>query len=275
VRPSPAPAVHPRICVSGVSSWGWSLDEELALCRELGIANIGASLRKFGPDDADAVARIEDSGVRVANLINVGGFVIAEPAGWPAARDHLKRVVDLAVRLGRPCLVMTTGRAGPITWEEAADRFAEAGAPVFAHARDAGVEFAIEHTSPLRVDVAFVHSLRDILDLARRVDTGVTMDLNPCWAERGLADTITRGIDRIRVVQVSDYVIGTQNTPNRAVVGDGDIPIERILRQVLDAGYGGVFDLELLGPAIEAEGYASAIRRSCEHLGTVLDRLGA
>jgi len=32
----------------------------------------------------------------------------------------------------------------------------------------------------------------------------------------------------------------------RAVVGDGDIPIDRILRQVLDAGYDRVFDIELL-----------------------------
>jgi sugar phosphate isomerase/epimerase len=267
-------AVHPRICVSGVCSWNWTLDEELALCRELGITNIGASLRKFDLDDGSAVQKVLDSGVTVANLINVGGFSVADPAGWPAAQDHLKRVVDLAVRLGRPALVLTTGRAGALTWEEAADRFEEAGAPVFAHARDAGVDVAIEHTNSLRVDVGFVHSLRDILDLARRVGTRVTMEINACWVERDLAGTIAGGADRLRIVQVSDYRIGTQSTPNRAVVGDGDIPIERILRQVLDVGYDGVFDLELVGPAIEAEGYASAIRRSCENLGAILERLG-
>jgi sugar phosphate isomerase/epimerase len=268
-------AVHPRICVSGVCSWNWSLDEELALVRELGIAHIGASLRKFEPDDEAAIAAIERSGVHVANLINVGGFRPEDPDGWPAARDHLKRVVDLSVRFGRPPLVMTTGRAGSMTWEEAADRFEEAGAPVFEHARAAGVDFAIEHTNSLRVDVAFVHSLRDIVALARRVGTGITMDLNPCWAERGLGETIADAADVLRVVQVSDYVIGTASSPARAVVGDGDIPIERILGQVLAAGYQGPFDLELLGPAIESEGYASAIRRSCEDLGPILERLGA
>jgi sugar phosphate isomerase/epimerase len=268
-------AVHPRICVSGVCSWGWSLDEELALVRELGISSIGASLRKFEPDDEAAIAAIERSGVRVANLINVGGVRPSDPASWPAARDHLERVVDLSVRLGRPHLVMTTGRADQLTWEEAADRFEEATAPVFAHARDAGVEFAIEHTNTLRADVGFVHSLRDIMFLARRVGTGVTMDLNACWVERALAATIAEGADLLRVVQVSDWVIGTASSPNRFAVGDGDIPIARILRQVLDAGFTDVFDLELLGPAIEAEGYASAIRRSCHRLGEILTDLGA
>jgi sugar phosphate isomerase/epimerase len=267
--------VHPRICVSGVCSWNWSLDQELELCTDLGIHTIGASLRKF-EDDLDAgVERIGRAGVTVANLINIGGFVLTEPDGWPAARDRLRRVVDLAGRLGRPHLILTTGRAGSLSWEEAADRFEDAAAPVFAHARDAGVEFAVEHTNQLRVDVGFVHTLRDMVDLARRVGTGVCMETNACWVERDLAGTIRRGADRLRVVQVSDYVIGTQSTPNRAVVGDGDIPFERILRAVLDAGYTGVFDLELIGPAIEAEGYPGAIRRSCERLGELLDRLGA
>ena len=44
---------------------------------------------------------------------------------------------------------------------------------------------------------------------------------------------------------------------------------------LLDAGYDGMFDLELLGPKIEAEGYLSATRRSLERATEMLDRLGA
>ena len=53
-------------------------------------------------------------------------------------------------------------------------------------------------------------------------------------------------------------------------VGDGDIPLRRIIGQVLDAGYEGVFDLELVGPAIESEGYRSALARSCAQLSDLL-----
>src|SRR5204862_8250756 len=132
-----------------------------------------------------------------------------------------------------------------------------------------------EHTSSLGVDIGFVHTLRDMVDVARRLGAGVLMEVNACWAERGLDDTIASSVDDIRLVQVSDFVIGTLATPDRAVPGDGDIPLARILGQVLAAGYEGAFDLELIGPRIEAEGYASAVRRSVAVLGDLLTAIGA
>jgi sugar phosphate isomerase/epimerase len=128
----------------------------------------------------------------------------------------------------------------------------------------------LEHTNSLRHDVSFVHTLRDAIDLAERLDIHVCMEINACWAERDLARTIGDGIDRIGIVQVSDFSIGTLSTPNRLVPGDGDIPLRRIIDQVLDAGYEGVFDLELVGPAIESEGYRSALARSCAYLSDLL-----
>jgi sugar phosphate isomerase/epimerase len=77
------------------------------------------------------------------------------------------------------------------------------------------------------------------------------------------------------LVQVSDYVLGDRCTPCRAVPGDGVIPIERLLGDVLDAGYEGVFDLELVGPRIEAEGARAATLRAAENLSEILTRLGA
>jgi len=148
-------------------------------------------------------------------------------------------------------------------------------APVLAEAVAVGVPFAIEHTNSLRVDVGFVHTLTDAIDLARRLGTGVCMEINACWAERGLADTITNGVDTITIVQLSDYAIGTKSTPQRLVPGDGDIPMERIVGQVLAAGYDGTFDLELIGPRIDEEGYESSSRRAVEYVGDLLTSLGA
>jgi len=96
------------------------------------------------------------------------------------------------------------------------------------------------------------------------------MEVNACWAERGLGATIAAAVDRLRLVQVSDFAIGTLSTPNRLVPGDGDIPLARIIGQLLDAGYEGCFDLELIGPAIDAEGYEAAIGRSVDRLDDLL-----
>jgi sugar phosphate isomerase/epimerase len=268
--------MHPRVSLSAISTASWELDTDLAFYESAGITNVGISVAKldrFGWEEG--TRRIVDAGLRVTNLIGLGPFRLAEPGGWESQRDRLRRALDAASAVGAECLVCTTGPAGALTWENAADALEAALAPVLADARRRGVPFAIEHTNSLRVDVGFVHTLRDVLDLAQRLETGVCMEVNACWAERGLADTITAGVDRLRLVQVSDFAVGTLSTPNRLVPGDGDIPLERILGQLLAAGYQGCFDLELIGPRIEEEGYRSACSRSIDRLGVLLDSVGA
>ena len=77
------------------------------------------------------------------------------------------------------------------------------------------------------------------------------------------------------LLQVSDHVPGDRTTPCRAVPGDGAVPLEAILRDVLDLGYTGLFDLELVGQRIEAEGAAQACIRAARTLSNLLTRLGA
>jgi sugar phosphate isomerase/epimerase len=268
--------MHPRVSLSAISTFAWDLDADLRFYADHGITNVGisvAKLERFGWEEG--ARRVVDAGLRVTNLIGLGPFHLADPSRWHAQRERIVRALDAATEVGAECLVFTTGPAGPLRWDEAADALEAALAPVLPEARSREVPFAIEHTNPLRVDVGFVHTLADAIDLAGRLDAGVCMDVNACWAERGLADTITTGADRLQLVQVSDYAVGTLSTPNRLVPGDGDIPLERILAGLLAAGYDGCFDLELIGPRIDEEGYESALPRSIDRLTEMLTALGA
>jgi sugar phosphate isomerase/epimerase len=96
--------------------------------------------------------------------------------------------------------------------------------------------------------------------------------VNSCFAERDLAGTIKDASDVLAHVQLSDFVIGSLSTPDRAVPGDGDIPLAAIVRTVLASGYAGAFELEMVGPRIEDEGYAAAITRGVTYLDTLLDQ---
>jgi sugar phosphate isomerase/epimerase len=265
-----------RVSVSAISTFDWSLEQDLAFYAAHDITNVGISVVKLERHGwADGAARVRDAGLRVTNLIGLGPFHLASPEQWDQQRGRLMHALEAGSTVGAECLVFTTGPAGPLSWEAAADALEAALAPVLGEARDLGIPFALEHTNSLRVDVGFVHSLADVIDLARRLDVGVCMEVNACWAERGLSATIASGVDRLRLVQVSDFKIGTLSTPNRLVPGDGDIPLDRILGQVLEAGYEGCFDLELIGPAIESEGYAAAVPRAVDWLDARLHALGA
>jgi sugar phosphate isomerase/epimerase len=254
------------------------LADDLAFWRAHDITNVGVSVAKleaFGWDAGTAlVVDAVDRGLRVVDLIGLGPFQLADPSRWNDQRDRVVRSIETAIAVGAELIVFTTGPFAPLTWEEAADALETALEPVLQEARAQKVEFVIEHTNSLRVDVGFVHTLRDTIDLARRYDTGVCMEMNACWAERGLATTIRDGIDRIRLVQVSDFAVGTVASSQRLVPGDGDIPIARILRELVGAGYGGVFELELLGDAIVAEGYDRAVPRAVRALEALLAGTG-
>jgi sugar phosphate isomerase/epimerase len=119
--------------------------------------------------------------------------------------------------------------------------------------------------SQLRVDLGFLHSLADALDFVDGTPSpwlGVVLELNNAWIERGLYDNLRDRGDRIAIVQVSDFKVGTLAASERVVIGDGDIPLRRICHALADTGYAGWWDIELLGSAIEAEGYESVVPRA-------------
>jgi sugar phosphate isomerase/epimerase len=257
-----------------VSSWKWTLDEDLHFWAAAGIDHVGLSFRKLEAAGLeDAVARVRDAGLRVSNIVELGWFDVTDPNGWPAQQARLRAAVAGAAALGAPCLVLTTGRAAGLDWEVAAVALADALAPVRADADAAGVALALENTGALRLDLSFVTTFADAVDLARRLGAAVCMEVNSCFAERGLGDSIRAGVDVLTHVQVSDFVIGSLCTPDRAVPGDGDIPLERIFGALTDAGYQGAFELEMVGPKIEDEGYTKAIRRAVSYLDDLLERV--
>lgn len=254
--------MHPQLAVSAVSSWRRSFAEDLASWGRLGVEHVGLSLRKCEEVGLDtAAAAVGD--LRVADVVECGWLDLHDPASWMATTARWCAAVDAFAHFAPWCLVLTTGAAWRLDWDTATDRFATATAELRALARERGVTVAIEHTGSLRVDLSFVHSLADAIDLATDLDCGVCVELNSCWAERGVARLLAD--PRIAHVQVSDFVVGSLSTPDRAVPGDGDLPLAALigaLRSGRPGGYLGAYEIELVGPRIEAEGYDPAIARA-------------
>ena len=132
-----------------------------------------------------------------------------------------------------------------------------------------GKRLALEPNNGLRVDLGYIHTLHDALDLADVVDSPyftVCFETNNAWIERRLYENIRRRTGRIGLVQINDFRAGTTCTPSRAPLGDGIIPLERILDSFEGAGYDGYYDIGLVGPEIEEMGYEQAVARSLEFL---------
>jgi sugar phosphate isomerase/epimerase len=239
-----------------------SLDEDLALWADLGVDHVGLISPKLDLAGWDQGREaVLEAGLRVSSM--------------SCYKDDVAASLEFSAAVGADVLYIVTGGAGSIPWEQAAEEFCEEMAPLVARGNALGVRLAVEPTNPLRTDVSFVHSVRDAVDLARMGDTGIVIDFYSAWYERGLDELVRENVDLVALVQICDYRLGTFDMPNRCAVGDGDIPVERLMGLMLDAGYGGPFDLEILGPRIEEEGYRAPIVRSLERGSEMLDRLCA
>lgn len=269
--------MHPRVNLHQVAFMDVSTAEFIEHCRAIGVGNmtlVTPKLMQPGGQE-EALTALARGGTRAA-VVNhplAMGSNLALDRGEASA--SLLEAIDIAAALAAPHIYLVSGGRGHLSWDAAAAKFAEIVAPCLALARDKGVTLLVETAGSLNVDMHMAHTLDDTIRLAEIAGIGVCIELHACWFEGGIKEKFARAMPLTGLVQVSDYVSGDRSTPCRAVPGDGMIPLESLLSDILELGYQGVFDLELVGPRIAAEGARPASIRAAERLSEILERLGA
>ena len=255
-----------RVSLSQITTFDWPFERDVAFYRSAGVRAVGVSVRKL---DAIGIARadalLRDAGLAVSCLTSSGWFPLDDPVGTEAALARTREHIAATATLGAECLFILPGHAPSLSWEEQAERARPLVRALLPEAERVGVRLAIEPVSQLRVDLGFLHTFHDALDFADEIDSpwlGVVLEVNNAWIERGLYRNIADRLHRIAIVQVNDFKVGTLAASDRVVMGDGDIPLRRICRALENAGYRGWWDIELLGPRIEAEGYEAVVPRA-------------
>lgn len=256
--------MHERLSVHTVGFGPMPARDFIEDLAEARITRVGMQVTQVEAGGVSAnLAAARAAGIEILDLVaSDAAFTFADESRWPSERDRFRVCVDVAVEAGASILYMTSGPARALTWDEAAARFTEAIAPIVEYAGTAGVSLAVENTNTMRADLGFVHGVRDVMDLASMAGIAPCADLCAGWTDRGLESALREGASQFAMVQVSDFVLGTMCSADRAVPGDGDIPIQRHLSWLAEAGYTGPIEMELLGPRITAEGPAAAGARA-------------
>ncbi len=268
--------MHPRVAVHEFSTGPLSFHEELALASRLGVTGLGlvpAKVAKVGWDAASAA--LAERSLHATSMFGGTFFDLTDPESWSTSQVELGTVLEHSAEMGVGCVYVVPGRAGVLPWEQLLEHFCKATVPSVAHARELGVRLAFEPCAQIRTDISFVNTLADALDVADLTGLDVVVDFAACWMQRGLAQLFAEAGDRIALVQVSDFAIGSLVSPDRRVPGDGDLPLHTLLELVLAAGYRGPFELEVFGPAVDEEGIESALARATDALSMLLDAVGA
>lgn len=213
-----------------------------------------------------------DSGLDVTHVYIGPLFTLTDASAWSNETAAAQLRLDRAKRLGARCVYSTTGAGAGLTWEDAAAAFSAAVEPLVSHAQHVDIPVLVESATTLAADRTFVHTLRDLVELARLSGVRLCLDVQSCWEERHLRETIYECVDLIDLVQLNDQILGRREV-YPTVPGDGAIPLERIVGDILEAGYGGYFDLEVYPePGVDPE---LTLARACDYTSALLDRLGA
>jgi sugar phosphate isomerase/epimerase len=77
-------------------------------------------------------------------------------------------------------------------------------------------------------------------------------------------------VPHIGVVHLGDRVEPHSVDQDRRPLGEGHLQLAELVRGLVDAGYAGDFDVELIGPNIEQSNYESLLKNSQEFFERVL-----
>jgi sugar phosphate isomerase/epimerase len=268
--------MHPRVCVSGLCFPELSAPDALAAIAGLGVANASMTGQKVRESGAEAVtAASRRHGVKIVTTTGALGLDLSSGRASGASLRRLREDIDLAAAVGAAAMYGLVGRRTSARWDASADAYVNAVGELAGYAADRGVTLAIEPTSWLYADLTFIHSFHDAILVAPRAGLGICLDAFHVWTEAGLREEISEHAALIAHVQLSDMTPGSRALPCRAVPGNGDVPLAAVAQWLLEAGYAGVFDLELNGPAIDAAGHQAAAAQAARWLDALLKELGA
>jgi sugar phosphate isomerase/epimerase len=229
---------------------------------------LGSMLTDQKPRAVGALARRK--GVTVVSLATAGVFALHDRKQWTAGARRLRYLIDVAHANGATTLVTTSGPAAGLSPETATARLGAALGEAAEYARQSGVVIALEATGVHRADISFVHSLAETFAVAASVEVAACVELAACTSDEAVVPLVRDNLDQIAAVQISDWPVTPLASGDRAVPGDGTAPLRDLAGALVAGGYRGALSVELLGPTIDAEGLARALRRGRAHMQALL-----
>jgi sugar phosphate isomerase/epimerase len=239
-----------RLSINHLTTPRWSLEEDLERYADEGVSGIGINWQKLNDDAIPRdVERIRDAKLGVSSVGWSGGFTGGTGLTFREAMFDARRKLRIARQVSAGSLLVITGPQATHIRSHAARLTADALSELCDAAVDSNVRIAVQPMDRLfRRGWSFLHTLEETLELLDRVGcqrAGICFGTYHLWQEPGLTKLVREVASRISLVQLSDWREPPRCENDRALPGDGCIPLKEIVRSLEEAGYDGWYELEL------------------------------
>ena len=245
-----------RVSMNEVTTFRWSFEEDIWHYVEAGYEGIGVWRQKIADfGEERGVDLVAESGLSVTNLQWAGGFTGSEGRSLEESIDDAAQAVRLAGALDAGCLLFYTGGRNNHTFRHAERLLSTAIDQLLPLAEAADVTLAIEPMHPsCAEDWTFLTDLVETLSLLSRYESRhlkLVLDLYHFGEDPYLQTALPRIIPHVAVVQLGDRRGLHSNEQNRCPLGEGKLPLGDLVRLLIESGYQGDFDVELVGQDLQ------------------------
>ncbi len=244
------------LSVNEMTTYRWSFDEDVRQYQAAGIEAIGVWRRKLADfGEEKGIKLLARSGLKVSNLLWAGGFTGSDGHTYQESLADAEDALQLANALGAGSLIVYTGARNGHTQNHARRLFASALDELLPRAEQSKVVLAIE---PMHKGCAeewtFLTTLDEALSLVEKIDSPylkLAFDTYHLGHDCRIVERIASIAQWIGIVHLGDGVDPPDHEQNRRCLGEGTLPLSRMVQALRRAGYEGYFDVELIGEEIE------------------------
>ncbi len=256
-----------RISMNEMTTYRWSFAEDVLRYVEHEIPAIGVWRRKLSDyGEQRGIDLLLENKLTVSNLMWAGGFTGSDGRSFRESVTDAKEAIRLAAAMQAGCLVVYSGGRNGHTRKHASRLLREALDELVPLAADWEVTLAIEPMHP-RCAGSWTYltdwdATINLLDEVAAPNLKLVLDTYHLGFDPELPYRIAEQIERVAIVHLGDSRRPPVGEQNRCRLGEGELPLQAILTALLDAGYQGDFDIELLGEDVEPNDYDELIDHS-------------
>ena len=261
-----------KLAMNELTTYRWSFEEDVQHYAAAGFGAIGVwrhKLSDFGEERGAELIR--ESGLEVSSLLWAGGFTGSDGRSHRESIEDALEAVRTAAELKAGCLIVHTGDRAGHTHNHARRLVRSALADIAALAQTLNVTVALEPMHPgCAGDWTFITSVEHACELIGEIGSPalkLTLDTYHLCHD-GLPSLSGRNwLDQIALVQLGDGKLPPQGEQNRCPLGAGNVPLAKIVAELVAAGYRGYWEIELLGEDVETGDYQELLRQSKQTAG--------
>ncbi len=257
----------PRLSMNEVTTYRWSFEQDVQNYLDAGYQAIGVWRQKISDyGEEEGIDLLAESRLRVTNLHWAGGFTGSDGRSLVDAVDDASHAIRLAGAMNAGCLVLYTGGRNNHILRHAERLLTSAIDQLLDLAEAADVTLAIEPMHPACAeDWTFLTDLESTIALVEKFRTEhlkIVFDAYHFGHDRSVLANMEEIVPYTALVQLGDRLTAHDMDHDRCQLGQGVVPLPEIISSLLEAGYEGDFDVELMGQNIEPSGYNQLLKET-------------